>query len=472
MIKTKTILFILQLIIWLPLLQKNIGFVEENPLNGEFIIYHKPTLDSFITKWKEGYYQNDYEKYFNENFGFRNYMVKLYNQTLFSLFDKSTMQLTEVGKNNQLFQSDYIDAYFGKDYIGQDSVDLAIDRIKFVKKEFEKMGTRFFLVIAPGKASFMPENLPSKYDNKPKDKSNYDAFIEKFKSEKIDYLDFREYFNTLKKNQKQPLFPKGGAHWSGYGVVLAMDSIIKNIQKQLNIKMVDLNYNNGVLTSNCRATDNDIVKGMNLLSYNNKEDLFYPELQFETKDKIIKPNALFIGDSFGESFYRFYPFFENCYGPNTSFWSYNIWEKWPRNYNKENKRVFYMDMKKELLNRDVVVLVITQINLRKLPTLFIERQYDFLKKLQTDKEYLNYIEIEQQNISNLQLNTNIYKYVNKKHYSKNIEEQKPEDKIKDLVNQIKNNPEWYNNVILQAKERGVSVDSMLVKSAKHWLKIH
>ena len=56
------------------------------PLDGYTETTEKPTLsfDSFVS----GDYQTDMEQYISENFGFREFFIRLYNQYSYSLFRK------------------------------------------------------------------------------------------------------------------------------------------------------------------------------------------------------------------------------------------------------------------------------------------------------------------------------------------------------------------------------------------------
>ena len=81
----QSILIIIILYLFIPLIQKEFPFFKEKPLKGVFILTAKP--DSMLKNRFSGEYQNQYEKHFNDSLGFRPFFVRLNNQINFSLFN-------------------------------------------------------------------------------------------------------------------------------------------------------------------------------------------------------------------------------------------------------------------------------------------------------------------------------------------------------------------------------------------------
>jgi hypothetical protein len=339
----------------------------------------------------------------------------------------------------------------------------------------------FLVVLAPGKASFMPENIPSKYRLEEKDTSNYDMYIDGLKLRDINIIDFRSYFNKIKGKVKYPLFPKSGAHWNGYAISIAADTLIKHIEKSyaLNLnKFVDVG---GDLVFVPRKTDGEISNGMNLMIPFKGDELYYPKIKFINDKHNDKPNTLIVGDSYAETFYKFYPFYENIFGANTNYWSYNIWEKWPLNQDKENHRVVNLEMSEELLSRDLVIIIVTQINLKFLGGLFIDRQYKFFKDLDNDIDYQREVQEKKKELitqgfdNKLNIEKQARVLVNKVFFkSKEVSTKKSlkndgayEMDVLKTIDRIKADDNWFSSIKIQAKERGLTIDNMLERSAKH-----
>jgi hypothetical protein len=128
----KNILFLLVLVVMiLPVIQKEWPFVEEPQLNGDFIEKKQPDFT-----WKgffNGSYQNAYEPYLEQHIGFHNTLVRLRNQLDYSLFRKPNAEGIVIGKEDFIFEYDYIREITGRDFVGYDFIDEKLRRLKYVQ---------------------------------------------------------------------------------------------------------------------------------------------------------------------------------------------------------------------------------------------------------------------------------------------------------------------------------------------------
>ena len=218
----------LLIVLLIPLKRNVFSFIKEKPLGGEYDLTEEPILE--LNNWFEGDYQDQFSIYFENNFGFRNFFVRVNNQIQYSLYKKPVADYIISGNGGQIHQIDYINSYLGKDYIGIDSINIGLKKLDYIRNQFKKIGTEFIIAIAPGKVSFMPESLPDRFKIEPKDTSNYDMYIKGFKRYNFNVLDYRAYFQKLKKTVEHPLYTKGGVHWNGYAITIAADTLIKFIE--------------------------------------------------------------------------------------------------------------------------------------------------------------------------------------------------------------------------------------------------
>ncbi len=413
---TKTILFILQFIIWIPLLQKSIGFVEENPLNGEFITHEKPTLDSFITKWAEGYYQSDYEKYFNENFGFRTSVVRLFNQLDFTLYKKVHNAEVVIGKNNVFFDPRYIKTYLGYDFIGIEEINKKTENIKRAKDFLEKNNKRILIVLAPNKARYYKEHIPDTFALQ--GENNYKIFIDKFQSNDIDYIDFNQWFLSQKDKHEATLISKYGIHWTEYAVKYVQDSIISYCELNYKFNLPHYSLNSYIKTNVAQQKDNDILDALNILYKPTDETYFYYNKSVVNND--AKKNILVIGDSFYNTLY--YQGFSNDIFTNNGFWYYN------KQVIGESRKKTKEDLMSVLPKTDLVLIVCTEWNLYRLGFGIVEEINSFYSG-ETIEDFA----------------------------------------VRDQIEKIRANKEWFEGVKKQAIERKIPLDSMLVRSAKYIL---
>ena len=120
----------------IPLLQQFLNLFPVKPLKGAII--NLPDTSFTWKGWLNGSFQKKKEKYVNENFGLRNIFLRINNEIKFDLFGKIYAHDVIVGKENYLFEKNYIKAYNGEDFIGVDSIKKISDQLKFIQDELKK----------------------------------------------------------------------------------------------------------------------------------------------------------------------------------------------------------------------------------------------------------------------------------------------------------------------------------------------
>jgi len=299
--KEKIIKYILCLlfctIIILPAIQKDRVLFEITPLKGVFNTQVEPTLTQ--EGWFSGEYQTNFNKWLEENIGFREFFVRIYNQVRYSFFKQVSAPSIFIGKNDILFQNAYVNEYKGKTYVGHAKIREAVKKMSFIQSELQKQGKLFLYVIAPGKATYLPEFIPDIYKLHEKDTNNYEVFLKELKLNKVNHIDFREHFLTMKDTTTYPLFPKNGTHWSGYAATLVADTLFNYIENKSGFDLVDFECLPGVITSkNLRYTDCDLGGVLNLLFEIENFEMYYPNVVFIDDTSSYKPSILTVGDSF------------------------------------------------------------------------------------------------------------------------------------------------------------------------------
>ena len=270
--------------------------------------------------------------------------------------------------------------------------------------------------------------MPSWVDTAKRNRTNYEAFSEQMNRQGIHLLDMRKYFLTLKPTSPYPLFPKCGTHWSGYSITLVADTLRKYIETVGGISLNSFYSEKGMETNeNLRFTDNDIGKAMNLFWNVPSWNVYYPNIVFARDSSKKKPNMLSIGDSFTQSFFGFYPFFAEMFNEQSRYWYYNKIISWPDSIEKQYISVETLDLKKEIEQRQVILMVSTEQNLKDFGFGFIENVYALY-------DPNNKLELE--------------------------------EKIASFVNKIKKDPIWIKNIEIKAKERRISLDSMIYLDAR------
>lgn len=415
----KKILFILIILgLFLPLIQYQTKTVIVKGLHGSF---HKKTLPNFsIKSWFNNTFQNQFDSYFNQNFGFRAPFVRLHNQLDYTLFDKAHANGVILGKEGYLYEKNYIKSYLGEDFIGESRVEKKINTIDSIRRILKAHQTELLVILAPGKGYFYPEFIPDSL-LKPRSQTNYEAYSKALSKSEISYIDFNDLFLKMKDTTSIIIYPKTGIHWSQGILPYVMDSIIKKIETNIGMDLKNVKWEYPEPISKADKQDADIERGLNLILPLSVPPMTYPTFHFERGETFDKPKIISIADSF------WWQIFNTGISKNVfdegKFWYY-YQQIYPDQFKKDTK-VSDIDTRKELFEADLVVLMATDANLYKFP-------YGFTKALNNPKIGSVAFEAEIQN----------------------------------LINYIKTDKKWFENVQEKAKTKGIPVDSMLYLDAK------
>ncbi|HXC03804.1 MAG TPA: hypothetical protein VNZ86_03580, partial [Bacteroidia bacterium] len=289
------LLFLFLGLMLLPLLQHQFSLLPETKLEG----YAAPAPDTSwnAESWFNGTYAPAKEKYLNEHFGFRNWMIRFRNEVEFRAYDKVHARDVVLGKSGFLYELYYLEAHAGLDYVGDEKLKSRFEKLKLIQDSLEKRGIHFLILFAPGKASYYPEYIPAPYAVESK-QTNYLRHVEYAGKYGIHYLDFNAWFLAMKSKTPYPLYPKTGTHWSVYGMHVAFDSVIRYLEHSLGRKMARFDYSHVVLSDSLRTPDGDIALGLNLFSELPHFTMAYPEVRWTDTAHIFKPRVMVVSDSY------------------------------------------------------------------------------------------------------------------------------------------------------------------------------
>ena len=124
----KSLLIGIFCVLFIPLIQNTFNvFKTTYPLEGDVRL---PSDVEFKKEnWFSGEFQSQKEEYLNSMFGFRSLFVRLNNQIAYSIFNKAKAKGVIIGKENYMYEINYINGYTGLDYIGSIPQDEKIAKI-------------------------------------------------------------------------------------------------------------------------------------------------------------------------------------------------------------------------------------------------------------------------------------------------------------------------------------------------------
>lgn len=310
-----------------------------------------------------GSYQRQTESYLKENFGFREPLIRLYNQFLYDFFRKTYSDEVVIGKDYWSYYIQHVNEYYGTEmYRWYDSSEEAcadFDRearlMWKLRGVLQDYGIEFLMFMAPDKGFLYPEHLPDRI----KDTTTVNAreyYSAKFDEYGFPYIEMTKWFLELKEADTLPysLMPQAGAHWD-FSAVLAADSLFRfmgqlNGQRFPEMKIGPLRESSPQI----KLGDRDLESILNLMRVlpHKYDKLLDAEVTIDKESATIWPNVLFVGNSFLWRMYNFIPF-DDMFS-HSEYWFYNSTAYFGKKYS-EKRKVSELDLLQKLLDSDYVV---------------------------------------------------------------------------------------------------------------------
>ena len=302
---------LLMTFLFVPLIQETTHVFPTKPLKGAVEPTPKPELT--FDSYRSNTYQAQMEKYASENFGLREPVIRLYNQYIWSAYNKTYCHFITPGKKGYLFYTLAVNEHYGtelpKHYkSNEEAIKDAeselrqMNKLRHVLKDY---GIEFLAFMAPDKPEIYPEYLPRR------DADTTTVHLTEYFSRRMKELDFpfinmTDWFVSMKDTVPFPLFPKTDSHWR-YSATYGYDSLFRFINAlDGEAKFPTLHIGPPV------AYESDKLEGdeetLNLLfRIRGDKTKYKSDIIVETDSTQRKPKVLFVGDSFIWSMAEFLP---------------------------------------------------------------------------------------------------------------------------------------------------------------------
>lgn len=270
-----------------------------------------------------GEWQSQYETWYQEQFNLKAPAVLFLNRFAWSAFHITTNQNLVVGKQDNLYEKNYVKNYLElTDIVTQEYLDIRMEQLGELQQKLEAKGKHLMIFITPSKAEIYPEDIPWNYmlcSNRTM-ATNYERLVEALDKQGIDYYDSIPYVRQLKEEGKFPVFPKTGTHWSQVTGSLVAQQLSDALE-------AEFGYDLNELTISYRETDTplqpdaDIFSTMNLLI--SPYDTYYEPVYTLAKEGADHPNVFIRGGSFlGQSASHLIN--TGCFGTNVHMENSNV----------------------------------------------------------------------------------------------------------------------------------------------------
>ena len=311
-IKFDLVLFaILMVFLFMPIVQEWTDFIPVKLLKGAFEPTPKPELT--FENYCSNTYQAQIEKYVSENFGFREPVIRLYNQYVWSAFNKTYCHFIVPGKEGYLYYDLAVNEHFGtelpKHYKSNEEAmkdaDAELRQMNKLRHVLKDYGIEFVAFIAPDKPEVYPEYLPRR------DADTSTIHMTEYYSRRMDemgfpFINMTDWFMSMKDTVSFPLFPKTDSHWR-YSAIYGYDSLFRFINTlDGEAKFPNIHIGPPI------AYESDEMEGdeetLNLIFRIRGDKTKYKSDIIVDDDTIHrKPKVLFVGDSFIWSMSQFMP---------------------------------------------------------------------------------------------------------------------------------------------------------------------
>lgn len=364
------IFFLLIALLTLPVIQHGLKIFAIRPLDGDYILTQRPQYT--ITSWMDGSFQNQFDRYLEDHIGFRPFFVRLYNQMDFTFFKKANAEGIVIGKNNMLYEYDYIRALNGEDFIGKAALDKKLSRFRFLQQHLKtNFDIDLLLILEPSKARTYPDNIPKRYQKAEKSLSNYQYIAERINELEINHLDLNHFFLKVKDTATYPVYPLYGTHWSEYTMSFVADTMMRFLENLRQIDMPEFRVSGVTMSDTLNFGDFDSGRTLNLLCRPHHQPMPYPVFAFENDPSKTRPMVLVVSDSYYWNLFNTrIP--QNLFA-NEAFWYFNA-KVYPDFYYSE-KWTSSLDLRAEIEKQDIIILSVTERFLYKMDWNFIDQAF-------------------------------------------------------------------------------------------------
>lgn len=316
----------------------------------------KPVLT--LQSYKSGDFQEQTERYLSENFAFRNFGIRLYNQYCYSIWKKTCNSFFFPGSDHWMYYRPGVLDYYGQEapkfFESNEELNEYVDHQVGMLNELrsilkEDFGIELLTFIAPDKAFVYPEHLPKmRHDTSMEHPAA--CFSRKFKETGFPNIDMTTWFAHMADTSSRLLFMPMDTHWT-FSAVYGYDSLFR-LMDSLNGFGIPKMRIDGITEKPYESLQDDEASINLLFRVKNDTPEYRAEVNVIADSTSRKPRVLFVGDSFIFAFEYLEPkmdlisYYEN--------WFY--FDKVFKGFDKKTYKINEINRLRSILNVDYVVV--------------------------------------------------------------------------------------------------------------------
>ena len=262
----------------------------------------KPKLE--FSRYQKRAYQRQAEAYLQEHFGFREPLIRMYNQCTYDLFKTTSNNDVAIEKDGWLYHTESVFQYFGNmeqkfdknsDQVREllDDEVRCLDKVNAILKEY---GVHFLTFTLPSKSFVYPEHL--RWHPVGDTAFNAIDYYERLLGERdIPYINMTSWFKQMQDTCGIDLFYSKGSHWAS-GAVLAVDTLLRRMEQLGDLQLTKIQRGEPYSITDIPFDDKDLENLLNLARPLKHEPIYEYPVTLLSNDSTSYPTVWFIGTSF------------------------------------------------------------------------------------------------------------------------------------------------------------------------------
>lgn len=366
------LLWFMVLLLVLPLANKELHFINSGELHG---VGNSAKPGFSWRSWWDGTYQPDMDKYCNDAIGFRPDMIRTVNQLNYTFFNKTNTGNVILGKRHDLLFWDYIEAFRGLNYHGDQYPVASLYKMKKIQDTLEKLGKGFVMVHAGSKISYFADDIPDWMPTNPTGKNDLRNYVRVADSLGINQIDFNSWLVSMRGKWPHHPYNRQGIHWNMYGGYYVIDSLTRYMERAKHIRMMRPEIVKIDRSHKARMNEDDVEAILNVIFPTDTTEYWYPEIRYRDTAGAARPKVIYIGDSFVWTLIN-----DGIFGQDTDpeYWHYCRTAVFKDYHNEAGyKTLDNFDWKASLDKADYIVLIYTATQLVLSSDEFVNRFYNY-----------------------------------------------------------------------------------------------
>ena len=346
---------LLMVFLFVPIIQEWTDFIPVRPLKGVIMETPKPELT--FDNYKSNIYQTQIEKYASEHFGLREPVIRIYNQYVWSAYNKTYCHFIVPGKHGYLYYALAVKEHFGTELLhhyksneaAMKDVNTELRMMNKVRHVLKDYGIEFLAFIAPDKPEVYPEYLPRR------DADTTTVHIDEYFSHRMTetgfpFINMTDWFVQMRDTASFPLFPRTDSHWR-YASIYGFDSLFRFINTlDGEAKFPTLHIGPPIVYESDKLEGDEETLNLIFRIHGDKTQ-YKSNITVEPDNTHRKPKVLFVGDSFIYSMNDFMPIREIMEDREIWFYNNTAYE----GFDNKTESVKDIDRLSHILNADYVV---------------------------------------------------------------------------------------------------------------------